>query len=80
VHGARCGGAPDRAVHRAGQPPGPRLYPFDEWAIYRHPDGTAVVLGQNHVLDGADLPELAEAPLTTDQLLELVTDPRFHLD
>jgi hypothetical protein len=52
----------------------------DQWVSYRHPDGTFVTIAQADDYDGTNLPPMAAQPLTQDQLVQLVTDPRFHLD
>lgn len=52
---------------------------FDQWAGYRHPDGTVVFIAQARMYQMAGLPELAGVPLTPQQLAELAADPKFHL-
>ncbi|MFC7618126.1 hypothetical protein ACFQV2_36810 [Actinokineospora soli] len=52
---------------------------FEQWAAYRHPDGTTVSIAQARAFDGVAEPGLAQPPLTVDQLLDLVTDNRFAL-
>ncbi len=54
--------------------------PYEQWASYRYPDGTVVHLAQSVRFPGAGQPPMAAQPLTQDQLVEMVTDPRFHLD
>ncbi|MCS7477445.1 hypothetical protein ACFFQW_22120 [Umezawaea endophytica] len=52
---------------------------FDQLAAYRHDDGTVVFVAQAKAFR-EDIPALAAAPLTEDQLVKLATDPKFHLD
>ena len=52
----------------------------DQWASYRHPDGTVVYLAQAKTYRNSGLPSLAELPLTPEQLTALVVEPKFHLD
>jgi hypothetical protein len=57
---------------------------FDQWAFYRHADGTAVYIAQareirNPVVE-IGLPGLDEQPLTLEQLAALAADPRFRLE
>jgi hypothetical protein len=49
-------------------------------ALYRHSDGTEVVLSQGALPVDYGYPGLTELPFTAEQLAELATDPRFHLD
>ncbi|WP_420119527.1 hypothetical protein [Micromonospora sp.] len=51
---------------------------FDQWAAYRHPDGTVVFVAQSRRL-GDGQPELAALPFTPERLAVLATDSRFHL-
>ncbi|MDG6102225.1 hypothetical protein Daura_44145 [Dactylosporangium aurantiacum] len=54
---------------------------FDQWAAYRHADGTVVFVAQQKDDDrpgGGDKP-LAALPLTEDRLAALVADERFHI-
>jgi hypothetical protein len=53
---------------------------FDQWASYRHPDGTVVYVAQAKTYFMSGLPGLAELPLTPEQLAALVVDPKFRLD
>ena len=50
---------------------------FDQWASYKHPDGTVVFLAQGKTFGGTDLPGLTTLPFTVDQLAHLATDPKF---
>ncbi|GGS21559.1 hypothetical protein [Actinokineospora fastidiosa] len=52
---------------------------FDQWAAYRHPDGTTVAIAQAKRFDGVTEPAMTELPLTTDQLLTLVIADRFAI-
>jgi hypothetical protein len=63
-----------------GDHPDAGYYRADEWVSYRYPDGTFVTVEQADDFDGTDLPQLAAQPLTQEQLVQLVTAPRFHLD
>jgi hypothetical protein len=56
------------------------LRQFEQWATYRYPDGTVVLLAQSADSDGAGRPAMTGLPLSENQLLAMVTDPRFHLD
>ncbi|MGH3761274.1 hypothetical protein [Actinophytocola sp.] len=58
--------------HRAAQ--------FDQWAGYRHDDGTVVFVGQAGYRAFTNFPPLGELPLSARQLAELAADDRFHLD
>lgn len=53
---------------------------FDQWAVYRHDDGTVVYVAQAAEFEDAGHPALAGPPLTTEQLAALAADPRFNLD
>jgi hypothetical protein len=53
---------------------------FDQWATFRHDDGTVVHVGQAADYWNAGLPVLAGPPLTAEQLAALAADPRFNLD
>jgi len=53
---------------------------FDQWAVYRHDDGTVVYVAQAAEFADAGHPALAGPPLTTEQLAALAADPRFNLD
>lgn len=53
---------------------------LDEAAIYRHDDGTLVVIGQGREFPRTGHPPLAGLPFTADQLAKLVTEEKFHLD
>lgn len=53
---------------------------FDQWVGFRHPDGTVVYAAQDNEFEGAGKPPLTSAPFTAQQLAELATDARFHLD
>lgn len=54
---------------------------YDQWAAYRHADGTVVFLAQRTFDDrpGGGVKPLAALPLTEDRLATLVTDERFHI-
>ncbi|MGX7824062.1 hypothetical protein ACTG9Q_03130 [Actinokineospora sp. 24-640] len=52
---------------------------FDQWAAYRHADGTTVYAAQTRTYEGISNPPLLKQPLTLDQLAELVTTDRFAL-
>ena len=54
---------------------------FDQWAAYRHADGTIVFLAQSKGDDrpGGGDKALAALPLPEDRLAALVTDERFHI-
>jgi hypothetical protein len=52
---------------------------FDQWAVYRHPDGTVVYVAQaKRSLVGQGTP-LTALPLMAEQLAGLAADERFHL-
>ncbi|GAA0229348.1 hypothetical protein GCM10010492_29730 [Saccharothrix mutabilis subsp. mutabilis] len=53
---------------------------LDEAAIFRHDDGTLVVIGQAKEFRRTGHPALSGLPFTADQLTTLVTDEKFHLD
>jgi hypothetical protein len=53
---------------------------FDQWAGYRHEDGTVVYVAQAADRAFTDFPALDGLPLTTEQLAALAADSRFHLD
>jgi hypothetical protein len=53
---------------------------FDQWAGYRHDDGTVVFVAQSKACAYAGLPALDGLPYTAEQLAELAADPRFTLD
>ncbi|CAL9375233.1 hypothetical protein SUDANB95_00941 [Actinosynnema sp. ALI-1.44] len=53
---------------------------MDEAAIYKHDDGTLVVIAQSREFRRTGHPALAGLPFTADQLTTLVTDEKFHLD
>lgn len=54
---------------------------LDQWAAYRHPDGTVVYVGQAKLNFSAaeKRPPLAKLPLTVQQLATLATQPQFRL-
>ncbi|MCT2587505.1 hypothetical protein [Actinophytocola gossypii] len=60
-------------------PPGGRDQ-FDQWAGYRHEDGTLVYVGQAADRAFTNFPALDGLPFTAEQLAALAADPRFHLD
>jgi hypothetical protein len=53
----------------------------DQWAAYRHPDGTVVFLSQSRTASTTptDLKPLKNLPLSQQQLATLAADKRFHL-
>lgn len=54
----------------------------DQWAAYRHTDGTVVYVAQSRRVNEVMLPGtpgLTELPLTTGALAALAADARFHL-
>jgi hypothetical protein len=53
---------------------------FDQWAGYRHDDGTVVIIGQAHDRAFTNFAPLAGRPLTAKRLAELAADTRFRLD
>lgn len=53
---------------------------FDQWAGYRHDDGTMVYVAQAAEYSGGGHPALAGPPFTIEQLAALAADPRFNLD
>jgi hypothetical protein len=59
------------------QPTGDRR--LDQWAAFRHPDGTVVVVAQARQLIAGTAPPLAALPLSVPQLATLAVDERFHL-
>jgi hypothetical protein len=71
-----AGGAEVGVVVRPGQDD--RL---DQWAAYRHPDGTVVYVAQSRNATNADseFRPLTELPLTVPELAALAVQPRFHL-
>ncbi|MEV0128080.1 hypothetical protein AB0H83_06370 [Dactylosporangium sp. NPDC050688] len=54
---------------------------YDQWAAYRHADGTVVFLAQQKLDDrpGGGAKPLAALPLTEERLTALVADERFHI-
>ncbi|GAB3860264.1 hypothetical protein ACFPIJ_27925 [Dactylosporangium cerinum] len=54
---------------------------YDQWAAYRHADGTVVFLAQDKADErpGGGDKALAALPLPEDRLAALVTDERFHV-
>jgi len=53
---------------------------LDEVAVHLHADGTAVFVGQAAEYAGSGHPALGELPFTSERLVELAVDPKFHLD
>lgn len=53
---------------------------FDQFAGFRHPDGTVVYVAQDNEFRASGQPPLDMVPFTAQQLAELATDARFHLD
>jgi hypothetical protein len=54
----------------------------DQWAAYRHPDGTVVFLSQSRSASDTptSLKPLKSLPLSKQQLAALAVDERFHLN
>jgi hypothetical protein len=52
----------------------------DQWAGFRHDDGTVVFVAQAALYGGEGMQPLDAPPLTADQLAALAADPRFNLD
>jgi hypothetical protein len=52
---------------------------FNQWAGYRHDDGTVVFVAQATTYADAGKPALDGLPFTTDQLAALAVDPRFKV-
>lgn len=52
---------------------------FDQWAGYRHLDGTVVFIAQAKTYSRSGLPGLTNLPFTPQQLAELAMDPKFRL-
>ncbi|GLZ38305.1 hypothetical protein [Actinokineospora sp. NBRC 105648] len=52
---------------------------LDQWAAYKHPDGTVVFLAQAKGYFAAQLPGIANEPFTVEQLARLTTEPKFTL-
>jgi hypothetical protein len=63
-------------VAKAGDP---QREAFDQWASYRHPDGTVVFVAQAQKYRGTGVVPLPAPLFTVDQLARLATDERFHL-
>lgn len=53
---------------------------FDQWAGYRHEDGTVVFAAQSLDYQPTGKPALTELPLGAERLAELATEDQFHLD
>jgi hypothetical protein len=54
---------------------------FEQWAGYRHPDGTVVFVAQNrHRDDGRGRPPLADPLFTPEQLAALAVDGRLRIE
>jgi len=51
----------------------------DQFAVYRHDDGTIVNISQSLDFGFTDLPALSKLPFTPDQLAALTLDPRFKI-
>jgi hypothetical protein len=60
--------------------PEPGMDQFDQWAGYRHDDGTVVMISQAKFRAYTNFPPLAGPPFTARQLAELAADDRFDLD
>jgi hypothetical protein len=52
---------------------------YDQWAAYRHDDGTVVYLAQVKKSDNPGLSPLTQPVFTNRQLAELVTSPKFKI-
>ncbi|GAA0583687.1 hypothetical protein HPO96_09385 [Kribbella sandramycini] len=52
---------------------------FDQWASYRHDDGTVVILAQSRKFERQSKPPLTQPIFTSAQLAELVTSATFKL-
>ncbi|HEX5541526.1 MAG TPA: hypothetical protein VFX60_08165 [Micromonospora sp.] len=52
---------------------------FDQWAAYRHPDGTVVFVAQASKDERDGRPPLTALPFSPQQLATLAVDERFHL-
>jgi hypothetical protein len=52
---------------------------YDQWATYRHDDGTVVVLAQSKKTDHPDHSPLKQPVFTNQQLAELATSPKFKI-
>jgi hypothetical protein len=52
---------------------------YDQWAAYRHPDGTVVYLAQAKKVDRSGRSPLTEPVFTARQLAELVTSATFKI-
>jgi hypothetical protein len=70
---------PGGPVPGAGDPAGdPGLDPREtQWAAYRHPDGTMVLVAQGPGVLNAHIPRLDRLVFTPQQLATLATDARF---
>ncbi|OLF15663.1 hypothetical protein [Actinophytocola xanthii] len=53
---------------------------FDQWAGYRHEDGTVVMVAQNLDYEVTGKPALTALPIGAERLAELATEDQFHLD
>lgn len=60
--------------------PGKRAGMFVQSASYLHDDGVIVTIAQAPYYADTSFPPLKTSLFTTEQLAELATDPRFHLD
>ena len=58
----------------------PERNQFEQWASYRHDDGTLVSVAQSTYRSFTEFPPLSGPVFTARQLAELAADPRFHLD
>ncbi|MEU0090706.1 hypothetical protein [Kribbella sp. NPDC006257] len=52
---------------------------YNQWAAYRHDDGTVVYLAQAKATDDPDLSPLTQPIFTNLQLADLVTSPKFKI-
>ena len=54
---------------------------LDQWAAYRHADGTVVYVAQSRNATNAEseFPPLTALPLTVPELAALAVRPQFHL-
>ncbi|QNE16956.1 hypothetical protein F1D05_02350 [Kribbella qitaiheensis] len=52
---------------------------YDQWATYRHEDGTVVILAQARRFEDQQRPPLTQPVFTSRQLAELVTSAKFKI-
>lgn len=58
----------------------PEFDQFEQWAGYRHDDGTVVWIAQAGFRAFTDFPPLGAPPVSDHRLAQLAADPRFRLD